>query len=98
MHNIFLGTACKMMKLWTIETNLISKNQLVSIQNIVDNNPLPSNIGRIPHKIASSFSGFTSDQWKTWTLIYSTMVLKDILPIYDQKIWAYFANAVSIMS
>ncbi|CAG8791227.1 17753_t:CDS:1, partial [Cetraspora pellucida] len=26
------------------------------------------------------------------------MVLKDILPIHDQKIWAYFANAVSIMS
>ena len=26
------------------------------------------------------------------------MVLKDILPIHNQKIWAYFANAVSIMS
>ncbi|CAG8771298.1 6319_t:CDS:1, partial [Dentiscutata heterogama] len=34
MHNIFLGTAYKMMKIWTIETDLISKNQLINIQNI----------------------------------------------------------------
>ncbi|CAG8734536.1 4303_t:CDS:1, partial [Cetraspora pellucida] len=85
MHNIFLGTAYKMMKIWTIETDLISKNQLINIQNIVNNSPLPASIGRIPHKIASSFSGFTSDQWKTWTLIYSTIALRDILPIQDQK-------------
>ncbi|CAG8615205.1 15468_t:CDS:2 [Dentiscutata erythropus] len=61
MHNIFLGTACKIMKIWTIETELISKNQLINIQNIVNNGPPPASIGRISHKIASSFSGFTSD-------------------------------------
>ncbi|CAG8801452.1 33062_t:CDS:2 [Gigaspora margarita] len=55
------------MKIWTIVTDLISKNQLINIQNIVNNNPPPAN------------------QWKTWTLIYSTMALRDILPIQDQK-------------
>ncbi|CAG8836103.1 4744_t:CDS:2, partial [Gigaspora margarita] len=51
----------KIMKIWTIKTDLISRNQLINIQNIVNNSPLPASIGRIPHKIASSFSGFTSD-------------------------------------
>ncbi|CAG8807703.1 1379_t:CDS:2, partial [Dentiscutata erythropus] len=82
---LFDQYAYKMMKIWTIETDLISKNQLINIQNIVNNSPPPASIGRILYKIASSFSGFTSDQWKTWTLIYSTMALRDILPIQDQK-------------
>ncbi|CAG8670511.1 9119_t:CDS:2 [Dentiscutata erythropus] len=69
---------CKMIKIWTIETELISKNQLINIQNIVNNSLPPASIERIPYKIASSFLGFISDQWKTWTLIYSTMALRDI--------------------
>ncbi|CAG8804516.1 9657_t:CDS:2, partial [Gigaspora margarita] len=70
MHNIFLGTACKMMKIWTIETDLISKNQLTNIQNIVNNSSPPASIGRIPYKIAS-FSGFISDHY--WYYAYERL-------------------------
>ncbi|CAG8661359.1 19854_t:CDS:2, partial [Dentiscutata erythropus] len=35
--------SCKMMKIWTIKTELISKNQLINIQNIVNNSPPPAN-------------------------------------------------------
>lgn len=40
-------------------------------------NPL-SNIGRIPSKISAGFTGFRAEQW---TILYSPVVLRDLLPI-----------------
>ena len=78
MHNLYLGTA---MKEWTSGYQpLISIHDLKKIQDIIDATPPPSDIGRIPLKIASRFAGFTADQWKTWCLFYSILALRDILP------------------
>lgn len=41
---------------------------------------VPSDIGRIPRKIASSFGGFTAEQWKNWVIVYSMFTLRGILP------------------
>jgi hypothetical protein len=44
----------------------------------MDNVELPSDIGRIPPKIAignDGFSNLTADQWKTFIMFYSTNVL-----------------------
>ena len=40
---------------------------------------VPSDISRIPNKIATGdgFSGFTADQWKTFILIYATTITWD---------------------
>lgn len=54
MHNLFLGTAKHMMKIW-MERNLITKDQMRVIQTRVDLIQVPSDIGRIPKKISSSF-------------------------------------------
>ena len=37
-------------------------------------------LGRLPHRIASNYGGYTASQWKNWTLIYSMFCLKDLLP------------------
>lgn len=66
MHNLFQGTAKKMMKLW-LGLKVIHPEQLVTIQERVDSVDAASNIGAIPRKIASSFGGFTAEQWKNWT-------------------------------
>src|SRR5436190_17116016 len=44
---------------------------------------VPSDIGRIPNKIATGdgFSGFTADQWKTFIFIYATTITWDLLNI-----------------
>ena len=57
----------------------------------------PYDVGRIPTKIASSFSGFTADQWRTWTTIVSPIVLKGILPSADLNCWLLFVNACRLM-
>ena len=36
---------------------------------------VPRFVGRIPYKIASSFSGFTADQFKSWTNYLSLICL-----------------------
>lgn len=61
MHNLYLGTAKRMIELW-LELNIISEKRLKDIQAVVDSVQAASNIGRIPRKFASSFGGFTANQ------------------------------------
>jgi len=55
-------------------------------------------MGRIPHKIASNFASFTSDQWKLWTAGYSEFALKKYLPFEDYKLWLLFVKACHILT
>ena len=99
MHNLFLGTAKYILKnVWLSEDNpLISHKDLSAIQDIVDSTKLPSSIGRIPHKIESSFSSFTADQWKNWILYFSLVALHDVLPAAHIECWRCFVLACSLI-
>ena len=63
MHNLLLGTARHMVSVWK-ELKILQDNKLDSIQAKVNAFVTPDDIGRIPSKISSSFSGFTAEQWK----------------------------------
>ena len=58
----------------------------------------PHDIGRMPLKIGFAFSGFTADQWKIWTTIYSPIALKGVLPDNHLRIWLLFVRACSILT
>ena len=90
MHNLFLGTAKRVMKKIWIQEDLISKENMKVIQTRVDSIKVPSDVGRIPRKIASSFSGFTAEQWKNWVVIYSLFALRGILPHDHYNCWQSF--------
>ena len=94
MHNLFLGTAKHMMKNVWLANKILKQNDLKSIQEVIDNMKVPSNMGRIPNNIASNFASFTSDQWKLWTVVYLEFALKKYLPTKDYKLWLLFVNAV----
>ena len=96
MHNLLLGTAKRMMAIWT-EQKLITKQQLFLIQSNVDSFVTPNDVGRIPHKIASGFSGFTAEQWKNWTIIFSLSSLKGILPREHFQCWHIFVKACHLL-
>ena len=96
MHNMLLGTAKHMLAVWK-EQNLLLSEHYESIQSVVDSFVTPSDIGRIPHKISSGFSSFTADQWKNWTLIYSLVVLKTILPEEHYLCWLSFVQACNLL-
>ena len=78
MHGLFLGTAKKMLEIWQ-SLEILKKSHFQCIQEIVDAMKVPSDVGRIPRKISSGFSGFTADQFKNWVLIYSIPALFNFL-------------------
>ena len=59
----------------------------------MDDIDLPSDIGKIPPKIAignDGFSNLIADQWKPFIMIYSTTILWDMLDNNDRKILGHF--------
>ena len=96
MHNLFLGTGKWKISLW-IEKGWLTKHHFTTIQNFIDCLVLPSDIGRIPHKIESGFSSFKADQFKSWILIYSIPALYNLLPTEHLECWRHFVLACRIL-
>ena len=96
MHNLLLGTAKNVTRIWC-ESGLLSSNDLQKIQQHVNAINVPLDIGRIPSNIASSFHGFTADQWRSWTCIYSPVLLKNVLSPEHLRCWLLFVKATSML-
>ena len=92
MHNLFLGTAKKLLTLWK-DQGYLSTNSFVLIQKEIDDITPPANIRRIPHKISAGFSGFTAEQWMLWTTLYSPLLLFEKLPPDHFELWSLFSQA-----
>lgn len=90
MHNLFLGTAKLMIRIWRDE-GLITDN--AHIQRVVDSFLVPSDLGKIPYKIASNFASLTADQLKNWVLYFSLIALKGVLPQPHFECWRKFVLA-----
>ena len=92
MHNLLLGTARHMISVWK-ELKILKESDLDIIQAKVDVFVIPHDVGRIPTKISSSFSGFTAKKWKNWTLIFSLYSLKELLPYQHYQCRHLFVKA-----
>lgn len=92
MHNLFLGTAKHVFKLW-IKKNFLTKKELKNLEDKISSFDVGTGIGRLPHRIASNYGGYTASQWKNWTLIYSMFCLKGILPENHVRCWQTFVLA-----
>jgi len=78
IHCLFLGIAKWIIKSIFVNQGKLTMDQLRVAQSRMDHVELPSDIGRIPPKIAigdSGFSNLTADQWKTFIMVYSTTIL-----------------------
>jgi len=93
-----MGTTKFLFKdVWQSKHQLDKKEKLQNIQDIIDAIEVPSEMGRIPQKIASSFSSFTADQWKNWTLYYSMFAMKGHLPKQSYDVWVKFVEACHLL-
>ena len=92
MHNLLLGTSKMMMELWK-SLNILGPADFEVIQDKVNSFICPSEVGRIPSKISSSFAGFTAEQWKNWTIYFSPYALKDTLPLNHYRCWMLFVKS-----
>ena len=101
MHCLFLGIAKWIIKSIFVNQGKLSMEQLRVAQKRMDHVELPSDIGRIPPKIAignDGFSNLTADQWKTFIMIYSTNILWDMLDNSDRKILGHFVRACNLLA
>ena len=94
MHLLFLGIAILFCKIW-VAKDILNEKQFSDIQSKVDSFNAPPDIGRIPYKINSKFSGMKADQWKNWTLYFSLFSLKDVLPAKHYDCWLSFVKICS---
>jgi hypothetical protein len=99
MHCLFLGVAKWIIQSIFIKENKLNSEQLRVAQRRMDSVQLPSDIGRIPPKIAigEGFSKLTADQWKTFIMIYATTILWDMLDDNDRKILGHFVRACNLL-
>ena len=97
MHNLFLGIAKHFTKRVLIEKDILPTNGLSIIQERVNNIVVPSDIGRIPYKIESSFYSFTADQYKNWVMHYSLICLRDLLDSDKFECWKHFVLACRLL-
>ena len=96
MHNLFMGTAKRILQSGWLESGLIGQKELEIIEERVSKCISPISIGRIPRKISSHFASLTADEWKNWTLMFSLIALNDILPRDHLACWELFVSACTI--
>ena len=92
MHNLLLGTAKHVLNTW-VKEGILSSQDLSKLQARVNKVKPPSDIGRLPSRIANGFAGFTADQWKNWICIYSLFALKGVIHNEHYLMWADFVHA-----
>lgn len=96
MHNLFLGTAKRVFTKW-IESEILTKAGLETIQTRINEMPSLSDIGRRPGNIKSSYGGYTAAQWKYFVLQYSMYCLKDAISDQHLRYWQSFARACHLL-
>lgn len=84
MHNLFLGTGKRILSLWT-DLGLLTTTHFHQLQDFVNHMKVPPDVGRIPSKIGSGFSGFKADQFKI-------PALYQILPNDHFECWRHFVG------
>lgn len=97
MHNLFLGLAKRFTKKVFLKGDILSNEDLKVIQNRIDHIVVPSDIGRIPHKISDSFRSFTADQYKNWVIHYSVICLYGLLSAVNLECWRHLVLACRIL-
>ncbi|MEW8546495.1 MAG: hypothetical protein AB2693_23505 [Candidatus Thiodiazotropha sp.] len=96
MHNLYLGTAKYMIRVWQ-NADVLTDTNFSEIQMRVDSIETPSTIGRIPRKIASSFGGFTAEQFMHWTNLFSLLALRGMMSTKYLDHWQTFVLASRIV-
>ncbi|OAD68588.1 hypothetical protein PHYBLDRAFT_173011 [Phycomyces blakesleeanus NRRL 1555(-)] len=91
MHNHLLGTAKRMLERWVAD-GLIDNKKFVAMQKAVEKVVLPPDYMSLGTKIAKGFPYMKADEWKSWCLVYSPVVLRDVLPLSEFKNWIEFVN------
>ncbi|OAD74063.1 hypothetical protein PHYBLDRAFT_168470 [Phycomyces blakesleeanus NRRL 1555(-)] len=71
----------------------IKPEEFALMKKIAETIILPRDYTTLTTKIGKGFSYMKADEWKSWVLVYSPVLLHGILPPIQFKNWMYFVNA-----
>jgi hypothetical protein len=75
----------------------MSNDIFPGIQKTVDAVIVPSDIGRLPRKLASGFDGLTADEWRNWITVFSPIILRQLLSDNQWRNWKKFIFACKLL-
>ena len=96
MHNLFLGTAARMVAIWK-SNNLLTDAVLAEMQRLANRVVLPPGMPTLQRKIKRKFGFMTADDWRVWTLAYSPVVLASVLSAERYRHWILFVDACRLL-
>lgn len=96
MHNLFEGTAHHFMNV-ILKRELLTENAMRIVEDRVTAIQTPSDVGRLPLKVASKFAGFKADQWRNWIIIFSEIALIGLIPRSYYNCWQKYAKACKLI-
>ena len=72
MHNLFLGSAKRLLKMWK-ELGYLDRLNLEKIKERTDEFIIPNDIWKTPRKVVGCFDGFDVGGYKNWVLLFSLL-------------------------
>lgn len=96
MHNLFLGIAKTMWKVWTNQ-NIIGHIQASQINMKLQELKTSHGMCPILQGISANWGVWTAYEWKAWTLSCSLYCLKDILTTDQMQCWQKFVKACHLV-
>ncbi|OAD67065.1 hypothetical protein PHYBLDRAFT_166755 [Phycomyces blakesleeanus NRRL 1555(-)] len=96
MHNLFLGTPKRLMDRW-IKDEDIQDGDFAAMQKTAETMIVPGGYTSLNSKIGKQFSYMKADEWKSWVLVYSPVLLKDVLAKDRFENWINFVDACRLL-
>ena len=91
MHNLLLGSAKNVFECW-IEKGFLKEKYLEEIDQLIQEIPILSNVGRVAGSVLISFKSFKAEELKNWVLYFSLYCLKDFIPLNHFNMWQIFVT------
>lgn len=97
MHNLYLGTAKRMFKIWK-NRGIINEQAMEEINGRIRLFYVPPNakFSRLPSPFEAA--SLTAEQWMVWVNYYSLYCLYELLPLDHYECWRHFVLASRLLS
>ena len=97
MHNLLLGTAKHIFKVWIEKGFLDCKKDILKFSKLQKLINIPHNYGRISKNVLKVYKSMKADEWKNFVLYYSTFCMKEFLPTENFNHWMLYVKACLLL-
>ncbi len=96
MHNLFQGTAKSFFR-ELVDREILTGEKLSKLTDNLHNIHVSTNNRWIPSDINSRWTFYNSYHWKEWTLTYSLIAFRGVLPQKYLEVWQLFVQACHLI-